>query len=607
MKVLRQLLPFARPLHHFLPEYITFTFLGILFGLLNFTLLIPIMQLLFQKEAMEAVTAPAASFSIGYLIQFFKYIFYGIIQKEGPFYALVFVCVIIGISILLANLFRYLAVKVMFRLRLKLMERLRNALYQKYINQSLSYHHNHSKGELLMVMTTEVQEIEASLITALQVLLRDPLVVLAYFATLFYMSPQLTLFTLIFLPVTGIAISMLTRKLKKMNYYNQEMNSKIISQTDESISGIKQIQSFTAEEMMSERFKTTNHIFSRFSKKLGGKKELASPISEVLGVIAALTLVIYGGYLILHGQSGLTGEQFISYLAIYTQIIQPLKNISQTSSNIQRGIVACEKIFSVLEEPVLVKNNEAPVAKKTFTETIHVNNINFRYGQTDVLKNINLTIEKGKTIALVGQSGSGKSTLVDLIARFYDVQEGGIAIDGTDTRKIDLADLRSLIGVVSQDNFLFNDSIYNNIAFGQPAATKEQVEAAAKVANAHEFIMQMENGYDTITGERGVKLSGGQRQRITIARAVLKNAPILILDEATSALDTESEKLVQEALNNLLTNRTSIVIAHRLSTVRHADEIIVLHEGAIKERGTHDALIQQNGIYQKLVEMQEVR
>lgn len=608
MKILKRLLPFARPLHHFIPEYVTYTLLAVIFGLLNFALLIPVLGLLFEKEAVSTVSKPEFSLSLDYIKAQFNYTFYSIIQQHGKFMALLFVCAVIGASILLANVFRYLAVKTLIRLRLKLMGGLRNAVYEKYVYQSLHYHHNSNKGALLQVISGETQEIESSVINSLQVLLRDPVLVLAYFGLLFYWSPVLTLFTLIFLPVTGITIALLTRRLKKMNYFSQDMIGKMISTTDETLSGIKPIQSFTAERTMLEKFKQLNHTFSVLSKNLFSKKEFASPISEVLGVFAALMLVLFGGYLILENRgTTLSGEQFIAYLALYTQIIQPLKNISQTQLTLQRGIVACEKIFEVLDEPIRITDTQNAVHKNDFTTAISLSNVSFAYQTVPVLHNYNLTIPKGKIVALVGQSGSGKSTLIDLICRFHDVSAGSIEIDGVNIKKMLLHDLRGMIGVVSQDAFLFNETVFNNIALHNPGASMEQVTAAAKIANAHNFITEMENGYNTVVGERGVKLSGGQRQRITIARAILKDPPILILDEATSSLDTESERLVQDAINNLMTNRTSIVIAHRLSTIRHADEIIVMQKGEIVERGTHDELIALNGFYNRLVEMQEVK
>ena len=606
MTILKRLIPFARPLHHFLPEYLIYTFFGILFGLLNFTLLIPILQLLFEQTPPPPAIRPTASVSLEYARELFNYLFFDIIARKGKFAALVFVCLIIAFSIFLSNAFKYMAIRVMMRLRLKLMEGIRNQLYRAYLHQSLSFHQDHAKGQLLQVLTGEVQEIESSVVNSIQILLRDPLIVLAYFGILFYWSPTLTLFTLLFLPVTGIVISALTRKLKRMNYFSQEMMEKIMRFADESIGGVKQIQSFVAEAIMQKRFQAINRDLSKHSKRIAAKKELASPISEVIGVIAAVTLVIFGGYLILNHQTSLSGSGFIAFLALYTQIIPPLKNLSQTSSTLQRGIVACEKIFAYTDAPVRISDKEGALPKKSFEHTIELKGVGFRYGTARVLQDINLTISKGKTIALVGQSGSGKSTLVDLIARFYDVEEGAVLIDGIDIKDMSLADLRSLVGIVTQDNFLFNETVYNNILLGDENATQERVKAAAAVAHADEFIRAMENGYESYTGERGIKLSGGQRQRISIARAILKNAPILIMDEATSALDTESEKMVQEALQELLKNRTSIIIAHRLSTVRHADEIVVLHEGKIMERGSHDTLMQQNGYYKRLVDLQEI-
>jgi ATP-binding cassette, subfamily B, bacterial MsbA len=607
MKILRRLIPFARPFHHFFPEYIVYTFLSIIFGLINFALLIPVLNLLFKDDTIAITAKPAFSLSIGFFKDFFNYYFTSIVNEYNKFYALVFVCCIIGISILLANVFRYMAVRVILRLRLKLMAGIRNVLYDKYVKQSLSYHHNKNKSELLMAMTNEVQEIESSVINSLQIMMRDPFIVIAYFCVLLYWSVPLTLFTLLFLPLTGIAISLLTKKLRKLSYFSSDMMNRLLGITEESVSGIRPLQSFTAEDAMSAKFRQVNSDFTRHSKSLFGKKELASPISETIGVIAALCLVVFGGYLILYTKTALSGEAFIAYLALYTQMIQPLKNISSTSSNLQRGIVACEKIFDIVDSEIVIIDKPAAISKNNFNTAIAINNISFTYGNNDVINAINLNIAKGKTVALVGQSGSGKSTLVDLICRFYDVQKGSITIDGINITDIKMKDLRGLISVVSQDNFLFNDSISSNIALSNPDASQQQIVEAAKIANAHEFIAAMPEGYNTITGERGVKLSGGQRQRITIARAILKNSPIIILDEATSALDTESERLVQDAINNLMTNRTSIVIAHRLSTVRHADEIIVMQHGQIVERGTHDGLIAQNGFYKRLVDMQEVK
>lgn len=615
MKKIIRLLSFAKPLRHYFPEYIIYTVLGILFGLLNFTMLIPILRILFGQEAMSngPTQQPEFSFSISYFVDLFTYWFAQILHngEKGPLKALGVVCGIIVFSTILANIFRYLAVRVLMRLRLKLLQNVRNALYNKLMNQSLSFYHNARKGDIVTIITNEVQEIEGSVVNSLQVWLKDPLIVLVYFVVLFYMSPSLTLFTLLFLPVSGLLISYITKRLKQIGWFSQELFGRIMSFIDESVTGVKVIQSFTAEEEMTHRFEKLNREFSKTSKKMFGKRELAAPISEVLGVMVVIGIVMYGGNLLLsgnkEGSAFLDGSQFITYLILYSQIIQPLKSISNTTTNLQRGLIAADKIFATLDAPIAIKDQPDAKEKTGFDTAIEVKNLSFDYTGKPVLKNISFTIAKGKTIALVGESGSGKSTLADLLQRFYDPKEGGIYLDGVDIRNLKLKSLRSLIATVSQEAILFHDSVKNNIVFNGEENNSEKLKRAASIANAHNFIEQMDEQYETQVGDRGMKMSGGQRQRVTIARAVYKDAPILILDEATSALDTESERLVQDAINKIMQNRTCVVIAHRLSTVRHADEILVLQKGEVVERGTHDQLVAQNGYYKRLVEMQEVR
>jgi subfamily B ATP-binding cassette protein MsbA len=610
MKVIKRLLQFVTPLRHYIPEYVIYTFFGIVFGLINFTMLIPMVNLLFGTTDQHiAQVPPKAAFSIKYLIDLFNYHFTKIINTpgQGKLYALGFVSVVVLASTMFANLFRFLAGRVIIRLRLTLIERLRTAVYEKLVNQSLQYFHNTRKGHLLSVMTTEVPEVEGTLVFALQVWLKEPFVVIAYFIALFYISPMLTLFTLVFLPISGLLIARVTRRLRKMGSYSAQLQEQIISHAEETISGIRVIQSFAAETYSSNRFWRMNREFSLNSRRMASRRELASPLSEFMGVGVFVCIILYGGYLLTTGDNSFEGAQFITYLALYSQIIQPLKSMSNAASNIHRGMVAADKIFTLLDAPVQITQKDGHVVKKEFTEAIVLQNVTFRYHTTDVLKNVSLVIPKGKTIALVGESGSGKSTMADLVSRFYDPTEGQLVMDGIPLSDINLTDLRSLISFVSQDAVLFNDTIFNNIAFGTENADPALVEQAARIANAHNFIIEADQGYDTIIGDRGLKLSGGQRQRLTIARAVFKNAPIIILDEATSALDTESERLVQDAIYKMMEDRTSLVIAHRLSTIRHADEIIVLQKGEIVERGRHEDLIALNGYYQKLVQMQEVR
>jgi subfamily B ATP-binding cassette protein MsbA len=607
MKVIKRLLKYATPLHHYLPEYIIYTLLAVVFGLINFTMLIPILNILFGTAKTVTIShLPEFSFSINYFIDLFNYHFSNIIASKGKLYALGFVCAIIFMAALLANLFRFLAIKVLIRLRLNMMERIRNELYTKLTHQSLHFYQTSKKGDILSAVTNEVQEIENSLINALQAWLKEPFIVIIYFIGLFYISPTLTLFTIIFLPVSGLLIASITNKLRRYGHYNLGLLGKILSHTEETISGIRVIQSFAAENYSINRFKKINREFSRTSKKMYSRRELTMPLSELLGITVVVIIIMYGGYLLATNQSTLTGSLFITYLALYSQIIQPLKNISQASGNVQRGIVAGEKLFSLLDEPIKIEEKEHTIEKLSFNDSIELQNVSFRYTTQDVLSEINLSIPKRKSIALVGESGSGKSTLADLISRFYDPSGGSIFIDGINLKDIKLTHLRNLISFVSQDAVLFNDTIFNNIAFGDPDASLEKVKHAAVIANAHSFIEETDNGYDTIIGDRGMNLSGGQRQRLTIARAVFKDAPILILDEATSSLDMESERLVQEAINNMMQHCTSIIIAHRLSTIRHVDEIIVLQKGVIVERGNHDQLLRKQGYYSRLVQLQDV-
>lgn len=608
MKVLKRLIPYIKPIHHFLPEYLIYITFGILFGLLNFSLLIPVLNVLFKiTEATVVESEPVFSLSITYFIDLFNYHFNRLVVEKGEMYALGFVCGLIFLSTVLSNFFKYMSSRVLMRLRFRVMEKIRNDLFYKMSGQSLRFFNNHRKSDLLNVITNEVQEIELSLITSLQVWLRDPFIMIGYFIGLLYISPKLTLFTIVFFPVSGILISIITKRLKKFSFFSQELLARILGFVDEHLSGIRVVQSFVSEKYARSRFADINRSFSQNSKKMYRVRELASPTSETLGVIVVLVLVLYGGSLLIPGDTALTGSMFISYLAMYTQILPPLKNLSNTTTSVQRGIVAAEKIFETIDAPVDIQEKATAVDAPPFASSIELRNVTFRYENKAVLSNINLVIPKGKTIALVGESGSGKSTLADLVPRFYDPSEGAILLDGRDLRDLSLESLRKQIAIVSQEAVLFHDTIFSNIAFAQPDATKEDVVAASKVANAHQFIEQSENGYDTIIGDRGMKLSGGQRQRLTIARAIFKDAPILILDEATSALDTESERLVQQAINELMKNRTSLVIAHRLSTIRHADEIIVMHKGEIVERGNHETLIEKNGYYKRLVDLQEVK
>lgn len=606
MKQLKRLLSYVRPVHHYFPEYIIYTILGILFGLVNFTMLVPLLNLLFigSGTASEGLMKPEFTFSISWITDSFSYYLNSFVEREGKLYALGFVCVCIAIATLCANVFRYLANRVMVRLRMNMLEHLRNDLYNKIVNQSMAFYNRIKKGELLSTMTADVQEIEGSVVSSFQSLLRDPFVIIAYFGTLFYLSPQLTVFTILFFPVSGVLISSLARRLKKKGFFSQEFLAKIVHHTDETIGGIRIIKAFGAGDVFISRFGSINRSFSKVSRELFNQRELASPISEILGVMVIVTVVMYGGHLVIENE--LSGSVFITYLALYSQIMQPAKNISTAITSMQKGFASADRIFLVLDEEETIKDVENPSEVIEFSNSISIENLNFGYSDKEVLLNINFKLEKGKMIALVGRSGSGKSTLSDLILRYYDVKSGSIKIDGIDIRLLKQSDLRGMIGFVSQDPVMFNDTVWNNITMGDADASIEKVKQAADYANASEFIDGLEQQYETPIGDRGSRLSGGQKQRIAIARAIYSNPPILILDEATSALDTESEKLVQDALGRLMKSRTSLVIAHRLSTIQHADEILVLENGSIVERGNHQDLLNNKGMYYRLNEIQDL-
>lgn len=595
-------------MHHYVPEYVIYAMIGIIFGLINFTMLIPLLQVLFNPpEKATVVAMPEFSFTIKYFTDLFTYYFQKFVTENGKMYALGFVCIVIASSTLIANISRYLSVRVMVRLRMNILERIRNRLYEHITSQSLSFFNQRRKGDLLSVMTNDVSEVEYTIANSIQVLLRDPFIILFTFFALFYISVKLTLFTLVFFPISGFLVAYISKRLRRKGYYSQEMLGKLLNVSEESLGGVRIIKGFTAENYMQRKFEDITRAFTKLSKAIYNQREMASPVSEALGVILVVVLVMVGGYMIFEADQGLTGEQFITYLGLYFTILQPAKSISNAFTSMQRGIVAGERIFGLLDAPNAIEDKPDAQKVTSFESNITYDHLSFKYDQQYVLEDINLRIEKGTMVALVGKSGAGKSTMADLLPRFYDATEGSLQIDGKDVRDLKLKDLRQLMGIVSQEAILFNDTVFNNIAFGQQHADKEKVIEAAKIANAHEFISQLENGYDAYIGDRGSKLSGGQRQRLTIARAIFKNPPILILDEATSALDTESEKLVQEALDKLMQNRTTIVIAHRLSTIQHAHEIIVMDKGRIVERGKHDALLAANGIYRKLVEMQEFK
>ena len=608
MKTYLRILQYARPLLAFLPQYLLYTVLTIFFSIGNFTLIIPLLSVLFDKTDKVPAQAPdhlpGFKPTIQWVTDTFNYFFADVLTAHGKMGALAFVCGVVVVSVLLSNVFRYMSLRLLAKVRARVIRNLRRDLYHRIIGLQLGFFAGERKGDLMSRFTADVQEVETSVVNTFTAVIKEPLTIIAYFLVLFHMSVPLTLFTLILLPLSGGAISFIAKRLRTQAKQSQKTLGTMLSVIDETLGGIRVIKAFNAQEYIKGKFEEQNDQYARTSRTIDNTRDLASPFSEFAGVSVVAGLLYFGGTLILGGQSALDGETFIGYVILFSQVLTPAKALSSSFGNIQRGLVAGERVLSIIDTEPVIRDRPDATVLPPFAREIEFHDLSFSYGETPVLYDINLTIRKGQTVALVGGSGGGKSTLADLLPRFYDPSQGQILIDGHDLRACTLHSVRDQMGIVTQESILFNDTIFNNIRFNT-AATEAEVVEAARIANAHEFIVASPEGYQTVIGDRGSRLSGGQRQRLSIARAILRNPPILILDEATSALDTESEKLVQEALQRLMQNRTSLVIAHRLSTVQHADEIVVLQHGRIVERGTHAALLlRPGGVYQRLSSMQ---
>lgn len=603
MKIFKRILSYAEPLGKYWPPYLALSLLSLVFGVVNYALLGPLLTVLFDNAAMVHVQArPEFELTVDWFTSMFGYLLTSIIDGRGIVAGLLFVCVLIVVSCFFSDLCRYLSQRILVSMKTGLMKNLRQELFAKVSRLDVGYFDDKRKGDLLSSISNDVNEVQNSIAGSFHVLFREPVLVAGFLCMLFYMSPRLTAVSLVALPVSAVFVTRLTRRLRSGSVETQSLMGMILSHFEEAVSGLRIIKAFNAEDYVASSFEKVNERHSRASRAVSNRQELASPTSEFLGITIAAVVLFYGGWLNIHGQLGMTWAQFIVYIMFYWKVLEPAKAIANSYAAVQKGMVSAERLFHILDEPQRIVSGRT--AKKTFDRDITFDDVTFSYGGEPVLENLSFVLPKGKMVAIVGPSGAGKSTIADLIPRFWDVTGGAIRIDGVDVRDFQTADLISLLGIVTQETILFNGTAYDNIVFGMPGVTEDQVIAAARVANADEFISRLPEGYMTNIGDRGSKLSGGQRQRIAIARAVLKNPPVLILDEATSSLDTENERSVQEALGRLMSNRTSLVIAHRLSTIRHADQILVLKEGKVAERGTHDELLEKQGLYSYLCSLQ---
>lgn len=597
---------YARPFGRYWPGYLALSVVSVVFGIINYALLGPLLTVLFEPDKIVTQTVPAgAGFSIESVTSLFGSFLTDVVRSGGVVRGLLLVCLLIVFSCFICDLCRYLSQRILVSMKTNMMKNIRRDLFEKISSLHIGYFNDSRKGDILSSVSNDVTEVQNSVAGSFHIIFREPLLVVGFLAMLFYMSPRLTAVSLVALPVCAIFVTKLTRHLRSGSVETQSLMGRILSHFEEAVSGSRVIRAFNAERYVAENFEKTNERHRQVSRSVMNRQELASPTSEFLGITIAAVVLFYGGWLNVHGTLGMSWQQFIVYIMFYWKVLEPAKAIANSYASIQKGIVSGERIFAILDIPAKIE--DGPCETSDFKREIEFDHVSFGYTDTPVVKDLNFTVRKGSTVALVGPSGAGKTTVADLLSRFWDVTSGVIRIDGVDIRELKVSSLMSLFGIVTQEPLLFNDTVYNNIVFGAGDVTKEDVEAAARVANADEFIRRLPDGYDTNIGDRGSKLSGGQRQRIAIARAVLKNPSILILDEATSALDTESERLVQDALTRLLENRTSLVIAHRLSTIRYADEILVMQDGSIVERGTHDFLVAKDSLYAHLCQLQNCR